>query len=260
MHYSVNNIQLNVIELGNGPLTLVFLHYFGGSALEWTNVMNQLANQYRCVAVDLRGHGDSAAPPGDYSVNTMADDIMALLILLGIDTFVLIGHSMGGKVALAVASRQPTRLQNLLLLSPSPPVPEPIADADRQNLLETHGQRSAAEKTFTQITSVPLPERAKQQIITDNLRSDQIAWRSWLTVGSKEDISSQVIAISVPVAILAGTADTAIPTHVHTTLTKPYLRTATLDFVAGVGHLLPWEAPDNVTAFIRKQLTVHTKE
>ncbi|WP_332369758.1 hypothetical protein [Spirosoma telluris] len=43
MHYSIDNAQLNVLELGNGPLTLVFLHYFGGSSLEWRAVMDQLA-------------------------------------------------------------------------------------------------------------------------------------------------------------------------------------------------------------------------
>lgn len=50
-------IQLNVFVLGSGPLTLVFLPYFGGSALEWRVIMATLSDQYHCVAVDLRGFG-----------------------------------------------------------------------------------------------------------------------------------------------------------------------------------------------------------
>ncbi|WP_332369616.1 alpha/beta hydrolase [Spirosoma telluris] len=70
--------------------------------------------------MDLRGHGDSEAPATGYSVSTMADDVMEILNTKGVRDFVLIGHSMGGKVALSLASQQPDGLQSLILLAPSP--------------------------------------------------------------------------------------------------------------------------------------------
>lgn len=73
MKQSINGISLNMLEQGNGSRTLIFLHYFGGSALEWESVMNTLSGEYRCLAVDLRGHGDSEAPPTGYSVDDMAE-------------------------------------------------------------------------------------------------------------------------------------------------------------------------------------------
>lgn len=254
MLYSVNNTQLNVLELGRGSRTLVFLHYFGGSALEWQTVMNQFADQYRCLAVDLRGHGDSAAPATGYSVETMADDVVELLTVLTVDTFVLIGHSLSGKVALEVASRQPTGLQSLVLVSPSPPKPEPISDADRKDMLDTHGQRSAAEKTLAKITAKPLSEMAKEQIIADNLRTSKTAWDAWLTLGSKEDITDHMKTVQVPIAIVAGTDDKAIAPDVQPELTLPYLQNATFDTIDAAGHLLPWEIPDELTTFIRQHI------
>jgi len=254
MRISINNIQLNVIEQGSGPLTLVLLHYFGGSAMEWQSVMAQLSDRYRCIAIDLRGHGDSDSPETGYSVDDMADDVAAVLREKNTVSFVLIGHSMSGKVAMALAARQPSGLQSLLLLSPSPPLPEPIPDEDRQEMLDTHGQKKAAEDTFRQITEKPLSEEAHAQIVADNLRTANVAWDAWLLEGSKEDISDRMNLVTVPVHLLVGTDDRAVKPGVSETMTMPYLSTATFETVAGAGHLLPWETPDTVVDFIQKKI------
>ena len=258
MQYSVNNTRLNVLESGNGSLTLLFLHYFGGSALEWTSVIEQLASQYRCVAVDLRGHGDSEAAPTGYAVANIVDDILALIRTLAIRKYVLIGHSMSGKVALSLASRQPEGLQGLLLVSPSPPLPEPIPAADRKGMLENHGQQAAAEATFAKITVKPLTQLAKGQIIADNLRTSKAAWNAWLIEGSKENIAEQMSAVIVPVNILVGTADAALPPDVQRTMTLPYLASSTtFDTIEATGHLLPWETPDELVAFIQQKIAAY---
>ena len=255
MRQTINGVRLNTLELGDGPLTLIFLHYFGGSALEWQTVMDTLSNQYRCVAVDMRGFGDSEATPVGYSVDDMADDIDDLLRVLNIQNFALIGHSMTSKIALALAARQPPGLQRLILLSPSPPVPEPISDDDRQALLAAYGQRSSAEETFKKITVAPLSNAAKEQIITDNLRSSKSAWDAWLTEGSLEDISDRMSAINVPVYIVVGSEDKNLSPDVHRRLVLPFLKNATLEIINGAGHLLPWEKPDEVARFIDKVIT-----
>jgi pimeloyl-ACP methyl ester carboxylesterase len=255
MKREINGVKLNVLEQGSGPLTLVFLHYFGGSALEWQAVVGQLASDYRCVAVDLRGHGDSDAPETGYSVEDMADDVAALVHDLSLTQFVLVGHSMSGKVALQLASRQPEGLQKLLLVSPSPPRPEPIPDKDRQHMLATHGQRSAAEQTFENITAFNVSDLAREQIIADNLRTSATAWNAWLTVGSREDIADQMVSIRVPVAIIVGAEDRALSPDVQPQLTTPYLKNVTVETIVGAGHLLPWETPAQLVAFIRKKIT-----
>ncbi|GAB3642160.1 alpha/beta fold hydrolase [Spirosoma arcticum] len=268
MRYNVNNILLNVLEQGDGLLTLVFLHYFGGSAREWQGVMNQLSGEYRCIAIDLRGHGDSDAPSRSagvvdspstqYAVDDMADDVADLLITLGVDDFVLVGHSMSGKVALALASRQPVGLQSLLLVSPSPPVPEPIPADERQKLLAGYGKRLAAEKMVKNTTAVPVSEAVQEQIIADNLRTAKPAWDAWLLQGSNEDISARMTSINVPVRIIVGSEDRALPPDVQRTMTLPYLTDVTREIIDGAGHLLPWEVPDDLAKFIWKNLPVYT--
>jgi pimeloyl-ACP methyl ester carboxylesterase len=255
MKREINGVNLNVLEQGSGPLTLVFLHYFGGSALEWQVVMSRLSGNYRCLAVDLRGCGDSDAPASGYSVEDMADDVAGLLKAVSVQKFVLIGHSMSGKVALQLAARQPDGLRKVLLVSPSPPRPEPIPDKDRREMLETHGQRSAAEQTFAKITVRPVSDVVKEQIIADNLRTSAAAWNAWLTLGSKEDITDQMGSVNVPIAIIVGAEDKALSPDVQPELTTPYLKNVTIDTVDGAGHLLPWETPDELSNFILKKIT-----
>jgi pimeloyl-ACP methyl ester carboxylesterase len=257
MLISLNNINLNILEEGSGPLTLLFLHYFGGSALEWQGVMSQLSGQYHCIAIDLRGHGNSCAPETGYSVDDMADDVDALLRLKSVQQFVLIGHSMSGKAALALAARQPVGLHSLILLSPSPPVPEPIPNKDRQDMLTTHGQRSAAEQMVDKITNKPVSTSDKEQIIADNLRTSKSAWDAWLREGSKENISNRMATIAVPIYIVVGSEDRALPPDVQPRMVLPYLKNVTLQLMEGAGHLLPWEVPDELTKFIQKKLAGH---
>ncbi|MBA3659529.1 MAG: alpha/beta hydrolase, partial [Gemmatimonadales bacterium] len=113
-----------------GP-ALVFLHYFGGSSREWAGVMDQLDGEHRCIAPDLRGFGQSGAPETGYTVRDYADDVAALVERFELTRFHLVGHSMGGKVALAFAARRPPGLEGVVLLAPSPPTPEPIGAAER---------------------------------------------------------------------------------------------------------------------------------
>ena len=257
MRYEANGIQLNVVEQGRGPLTLVFLHYFGGSAQEWHAVMSQLSDEYRCLAIDLRGHGGSDGPATGYAVDDMADDVSAVVGVLGVQDFVLVGHSMSGKVALALASRQPAGLQSLLLVSPSPPTPEPIPDAERRKLLNGYGQWSAAEKMVKNTTTVSVSETIREQIIADNLRTAKPAWDSWLLQGSKEDISARMLLVTVPVCIIVGSDDRALPPDVQTNMVIPYLADVTQQVIDGAGHLLPWEVPEDLTKFIRENLPIN---
>jgi len=246
--------HLNTIEQGTGELTILFMHYFGGSSKEWLPVLNQLAPDYHCVAVDLRGCGDSDAPPTGYSVDDLADDLAKLIDEKALRRYVVVGHSMSGKIALALAARQPVGLQSLILVAPSPPTPEPITPEDRQHLLATYGVRQAAEETFQKITVRPLSEAVRAQVIEDNLRTSKPAWDAWLTLGSKENIADRMDHIVVPVAIMAGEDDGALAFKVQEQDVMPYLKNGRLTPVPQAGHLLPLEVPDELAFFIRQQI------
>ncbi|RAK62386.1 hypothetical protein DLM85_23575 [Hymenobacter edaphi] len=170
----------------------------------------------------------------------------------GLGRYVLLGHSMGGKIALALAARQPAGLAGVVLLNPSPPSPEPMSGAERQVARQAFGERTAAEHTFHHITARPLPPAVQQQVVQDNLRSSSRAYHAWLQQGSREDISNQMSRVQVPCLILSGDQDRVLPPAVHNTRTLPLLPAGTpLELIAGAGHLLPYEAPSEVATRLR---------
>ena len=244
-----------------GPV-LVFLHYYGGSVRAWDGVLDRLAAEFHCLAIDLPGFGDSP-PLSDHQTVDEVANAVAEVILAQVDgkRFVLVGHSMGGKIALTIAAGtlavpQPTGLAGLLLLAPSPPGPEPISDNDRQAMLDQPGlsrakQREAAEKTADNITQSPITKTVRQQIIDDNLRASPEGWLAWPAVGSREDITARMARINVPVTILAGDQDRALPIWVQPKQVQPHLPQAWLHIIHGAGHLLPQEVPDVVAKAIR---------
>ncbi len=112
----VNGVRLGGRESGDpsGPPVLL-LHGSGSSARTWDRFAARLAPAgYRVIAVDLRGHAGSARP-GDYALDSLRDDVLALLDTLMLRDAVLVGHSVGGYAALAAALQAPDRIARLVL-------------------------------------------------------------------------------------------------------------------------------------------------
>lgn len=238
------------------PYSLIFLHYWAGSGREWHAVASDLGVDCTCLTPDLGGFGDAAPPAGGYSVDAYASAVEFLISQQQLTEYVVVGHSMGGKIALALAARQPAGLRGLVLLSPSPPTPEPMTEDERQQSLRSYGDPAAAEQTFHKITARPLPDELHQQVVADNLRSSQAAWDAWLLQGSREDLCARMPRVQVPMCLIVGTADAVLPPQVHQRELLPCLpESTTLHLVEGAGHLLPLEAPGEVVQLMRQFMT-----
>jgi len=101
---------------GNGPAVLL-IHGIGDSSETWAPVIPGLARHFRVIAPDLLGHGHSDKPRGDYSIGGYANGMRDLLSVLGVDRVTLIGHSLGGGVAMQFAYQYPERTDRLVLVS-----------------------------------------------------------------------------------------------------------------------------------------------
>ncbi|MFC6226137.1 alpha/beta fold hydrolase [Hymenobacter artigasi] len=227
--------------------TLIALHYWAGSGREY-DVLRPLLPGANLLTPDLPGFGAQPVPPGfDYSVQAYADWIAAYIQQQQVTDFTLIGHSMSGKMALALAARQPEGLHQLVLLSPSPPAGEPMSETARAAALAAYGKPNEAEKTFREITRQPLSALVRDHVIADNLRSTETAWATWLLKGAREDISSLMPQLRVPCHLLVGAGDTSITPATQQRLTLPLLPTGTsFEVVPAAGHLLPLEAAAEV--------------
>ncbi len=238
-----------LIDEGRGP-ALLFLHHFGGSGRSWSRVIDRLADQHRCIAPDLPGFGSAGDRRGPFTIAAAADRIAALVARLDLPDYRIVGHSMGGKIALALAARRPRRLHGLVLIAPSPPTPEPISEAERARLLASWGDRDAIAAIVDTITVRPLSRSDREQQVADMLSTSKAAWQAWLTHGSREDISSSLTKICVPVTIVAGGADQTITPALLRRELLQRVPGATMGTVPGAGHLLPIEAHDEVADII----------
>ena len=117
---NINGVNLNYEIAGQGK-AIVFLHGYTGSTQDWANQMPVLSQKYKVVALDLRGHGKSEAPSSEeeYSVQIFADDVLGLLRILDIKKCCLVGHSLGGFIALQFALEYPGMLAALVLVDTS---------------------------------------------------------------------------------------------------------------------------------------------
>ncbi|MDQ3730206.1 MAG: alpha/beta fold hydrolase [Actinomycetota bacterium] len=101
---------------GSGPL-IVLIHGITGSSAQWIPVMDVLRDRYTLFAPDLLGHGESAKPRGDYSLGAYASGIRDLLIGLDAERATVVGHSLGGGIAMQMAYQYPERCGRLVLMS-----------------------------------------------------------------------------------------------------------------------------------------------
>lgn len=112
----VGGVRLHVRDVGeqSGPAVL-FLHGMMGHRRDWDVFIDQIAESYRVIAPDQRGHGRSARA-ASYRVVDMADDVIGLLEECGLGRVVIVGHSMGAMVGLVVASRRPGLVERLVVV------------------------------------------------------------------------------------------------------------------------------------------------
>jgi pimeloyl-ACP methyl ester carboxylesterase len=121
-----DGVTLEVTDAGHGP-ALLLVHGFGGAKEDFAEHVDALAALHRVVTFDHRGHGESDDPTdvSAYSLDRMAEDVTNVADALGIDSFRLLGHSMGGMVARRVVLAHPARIDALVLMDTSPgPVPD----------------------------------------------------------------------------------------------------------------------------------------
>ncbi len=233
--------------------TLFLLHNLGASHQEWVAVQRMLGTHFECVALDIPGFGGTCAGNAT-GVDALVDWFQQEVTARAPTCWFVVGHSMGGKIAtlLAARSRDGVRglagLAGVVLVAASPPCPEPMEEARRQEMLGWFAQgapsRADAETFIDANTHRPLQGTAREAAIGDVLRTDAIAWRAWLEQGSRAHRQEQAARLHVPALILAGGEDGDLGEAAQRALNAPHYAHATVDIVADAAHLIPVEQPE----------------
>jgi uncharacterized protein (TIGR03086 family) len=249
----VDGVQLCAdTRSGTGPV-LVFLHYWGGSRRTWRPVLNRLHPDQAFVNYDQRGWGDSVNAPGPYDMQRLADDALAITTALGYTAYVLVGHSIGGKVAQALAARRPGGLAGVVLVAPAPA--KPVGSTEQLQQLTMHAyddERTVQQGIDQMLTHQPLSAELRNQIVEDSLRAGAEARLAWPEYGLAQDVSAGLYDVDIPVLVLAGSHDKVEPPAVLADHLLPLLPHASMTVLKDTGHLSPLEVPDQVARHITR--------
>jgi len=236
-------------------VTLVASHSFGFSSREWIEVAGLLSDSYRTVAVDAPGFGQ-AADIGGYSMEEMATAFAQTVNELHLTRYVLVGHSMTGKVMAILASRAGARLglaqppEKLVLLTPTPLGREVGGEDLRQFLLAQTKTQADADRFVAERSFRPLPPHVHARAAEDYLLANRAAWEAWLNKGVYEDWITRSAPVTLPTLVIAAEHDPVWGLPVQQQLTMPHLADATITTIDS-GHLVPMEAPDELAALLR---------
>jgi pimeloyl-ACP methyl ester carboxylesterase len=247
--------MLPYTESGAGETVLVFLHFFGSSRREWRHVTERLATTHRCIAADLPGFGEAVGIAG-YSIAEMAAHIRTLVECFAPSPVVLVAHSFSGKAAMVLAAEPPTNFAKLILVAPSPLVPEPIRDDARELMRIRNQTREGAEAFIKGSHYRKLSEEDEELAIEDALRADEDAWLAWPDSGSLEDWSSRITELRVPTTLIVGDKDQAIPLDFQRQHTLPLVAKTggKLIVIENAAHMLPNEATAELIVAIEDAL------
>jgi pyruvate dehydrogenase E2 component (dihydrolipoamide acetyltransferase) len=243
-----------VPESRDGDVVLL-IHGYGGDRNSWLFLQEPLAARYRVYALDLPGHGTSAKDVGDDPGGVLADAVAGVLDALGADRAHLVGHSMGGAVALAVTARDPGRIASLTLIAPSGFGPEVnagylrgFADAQtRRELKPLVGQLFADDSLVTRQAVDDLLAYKRLDGVDEALHALLGMLLDGDVQGTDSAATLAAIGSAVPVTVVWGRADRILPAAQAESVTGADRR-----LVDGAGHMPHMERPAEVQAAIEE--------
>ena len=261
------SVQLATATTGSGEPVIV-LHGFTGSAEAMAPLADRL-DGYRCIAVDLVGHGRSPSPDdlAPYSVETMAVSVASLASGVGDGPCHVIGYSMGGRVALALASAHSEICRSLTLISATAGIADAAERAQRRKADQALADRIASRgigrfvdewlaQPMWDSLRASLGPKAWQASIDQRLRSDATGLANSLRAagtGSMAPLWDRLADLDVPTLVMCGELDAKFVAIGHEM--NDLLPASELVVLASAGHAAHLEAPDACATAIRRHLT-----
>ncbi|KAF4501662.1 alpha beta-Hydrolase [Fusarium agapanthi] len=234
--------------------TIFFLHFWGGSSKTWSPVNHLIASAFPTVRIDFRGWGNSTGPADEtrYSILQLALDVEFVITQLNLQKYIIVGHSMGAKVAQAIAGRNLVGgLAGLVLLCPAPPTPLILPEEMRDQQVSAYDNTQNAEFVARNVlTAKSLPDATIKGIVEDMLEGSPSAKAAWPRYAMEEDILELAKSITIPSIVVAGGKDQVEPVVRVKAEVSGNIFVAKFLVLEEVGHLAPLEAPEMVAEII----------
>lgn len=252
MFLDVNGVRLHALVFGNGPRTLVAVGGWTGSWEVWEEPIAQLTTRdWRCVAYDHRGSGESPVDPARITVGGMVDDVVGVLDAVGVERCVLAAESQGGAIAQYAVAGSPHRFEGLVLAAPARTGRSEggggFADACRADY------PAAVDGFVSACFPEPDTDHVKRWARNILLRAEPEQAARIVEMWRDESVLDvDPSQITVPTLILHGTADAIVPIEESRRLAQ-LLPDAELVEFEGSGHVPVMTRPDEVVDAILRR-------
>jgi 3-oxoadipate enol-lactonase / 4-carboxymuconolactone decarboxylase len=253
----VSAVEVHAVVEGPADGPVVVLAGSLGSTLEmWDPQVPALAERFRVVRFDARGHGRSPVPPGPYALDDLVDDMVALLDRLGVERASVVGLSIGGMAAMRLAAREPHRVDRVAVLCTSAQLGPASNWTDRAATVRASGTGAVAEAVVERWFTPAL--RAARPDVVERMQAMVAATPPEGYAGCCEaiatmDLRGDLAGISAPLLAVAGRDDPATPPE-HLAAVVGGVAAGQLLVLDGAAHLASVEQPAAVTAALLTHL------
>lgn len=244
------DVRLHWREDGAGA-PLLLLNSVGCDLSLWNRVMPHLMG-FRVLRMDMRGHGASDSPPGDYTLEQLAGDAAAVLAAAGVEKATVCGLSLGGMTAMTLALRAPAQVSSLILACTSARMDRDIWNA-RISSVRNHGMTSVVDAVMARFFSEEFQRHRPDEVAeirSHFLRISAQGYAGCCAAIRDMDLLEKIGAIRTPTLIVAGGRDMATPFEGHGSEIARRVADARVE-ILDTGHIAPVEKPQAFATAIR---------
>lgn len=270
----VTDIDLAYVDSGGSGPPLVFIHGLSSYTSFWEYQLPGFASTHRVLALDLPGYGASAKPDAPYTPPWYADVVSAWLDRVGVDKATIVGHSMGGQIALTLALDHPEKVGRLVLSAPAGL--EPFNPGAARFMKDFWTERRATQTTEDQVRANFVTQvfnrrdAGVERLIEERVRLGQSPSFGGTSVAVARSVAGMLDfpvrdrlgAIAVPTLVVFGSADRMIPNPIFTggatrtiaRIAEERIPGARVVMVPGAGHTVHHDAPEAFNAALAEFL------
>ena len=242
---SDDGIRLHYVVRGSGPTTILYLHWMGGDTSNWTGLWSAVDSSRFChVALDFRGHGQSDTKPSTFSNQRLASDVLQLADTLGVQRFVVVGHSFGAKIAIELAAIAPMRVAGLVLIGALGPAAVPL-DRDAVEAILNRVHDIAFVRDFFRSWIAVWPRAEIDSWLENFVKTPLWVHRAVCETALWTDITAETRNITTPALVIAGEHDPVYGPAYQRAAVLPAVPHARMIMV-DCGHGLILERPEEI--------------
>ena len=260
---NINGISMHVRASGRPRAPVVILHHPLATNLTiWDELTTALEGRYRVIRMDARGHGQTEAPPGAYTFDTLTADVVGLMDHLEIEKAHFLGLSMGGMIGQYLGLQYPDRFYSLCLCATTsavPPEAVPLWDQRIRAIADSGTTRTLVEGQLPRWVTPPVlatrPElvaRLRRMIET----TPALGYAGWCHAIRNLNLTARLREITLPTHIIVGDRDPATPPAASEAIHRE-ITGSTLAIIPGVSHMLHLEDPSAFYAQVLPFLEAH---